>query len=176
MVGGWRDRQNLADRLDAMHPAVIVDKGDHRLNRRSNSACAKYALALRRISLAWRSSRFSRSRDFTLATISVVGPGRRSVSQAALFHPLVQRLSRAAGLACNRQDCRPSRRVLSLVIQHHSHSAIPDLRGELVLVLLGIAPAFQRLDPPTNPGRSRYSLMRFTSQGQSHCDGGRRSV
>jgi C4-dicarboxylate-specific signal transduction histidine kinase len=35
---------------------VIVDERDHRLNGRSSSAWAKYADALRRISLAWRSA------------------------------------------------------------------------------------------------------------------------
>ena len=37
----------------------------------------KYELALRRIPLAWRSSRTSRSRALTLATMSVVTPGLR---------------------------------------------------------------------------------------------------
>jgi hypothetical protein len=40
---------------------MIVYERDHGLDRRSSSATAKYADALRRISLAWRSSRFSRS-------------------------------------------------------------------------------------------------------------------
>jgi hypothetical protein len=38
---------------------MIVDEADHGLDRRSSSAIAKYADALRRISLAWRSSRAS---------------------------------------------------------------------------------------------------------------------
>ena len=46
------DRQHFADRLDPMDLMVISDESDHRLNGRSSSACAKYALALRRISLA----------------------------------------------------------------------------------------------------------------------------
>jgi hypothetical protein len=41
MVGGWGNRQNLTDRLDPMRCAVIVDKGDHVLDRRSTSARAK---------------------------------------------------------------------------------------------------------------------------------------
>src|SRR5215204_1559739 len=40
------------DRLDPIIPAMRVDERDHRLNGRSSSARAKYALALRRISLA----------------------------------------------------------------------------------------------------------------------------
>jgi hypothetical protein len=49
MISGWGDRQNVADRLDPMKLPVIIDKRDHRLNGRPSSACAKYALALRRI-------------------------------------------------------------------------------------------------------------------------------
>jgi len=41
VVGGRGDRQHLADRLDPMRLAVIVDEGDHGLNRRSSSAWEK---------------------------------------------------------------------------------------------------------------------------------------
>ncbi len=58
MVGGWGDPQNPADRRDPVRLAVIVDECDRGLNRRSNSAIAKFADSLRRISLAWRSSQF----------------------------------------------------------------------------------------------------------------------
>lgn len=52
VVGRRGDRQHLADRLDPMRLPVIVDERDHGLNGRSSSAWAKYADALRRISLA----------------------------------------------------------------------------------------------------------------------------
>lgn len=64
VIGGRGDRQNLANRLDPMLTTMIVDEPDHHFDRRSSSAIAKYALALRKISLAWRSSRFSRSSAF----------------------------------------------------------------------------------------------------------------
>lgn len=41
MVGRRGDRQDPADRLDPVGLSVIVDEGDHRLNGRSSSACAK---------------------------------------------------------------------------------------------------------------------------------------
>src|SRR5690606_22245397 len=59
VVARWGDRQNPADRLDPICIAVLINERDHRLNGRSSSAWAKYAEALRRISLACRSSRFS---------------------------------------------------------------------------------------------------------------------
>lgn len=51
---------------------MIVDDDDHDRNRRSSSAWAKYADALRRISLACRSSRFSRSSALIRSRSSVV--------------------------------------------------------------------------------------------------------
>ena len=71
------NRQHPADRPDPMDRAMIVNERFHRLNGRSSSAWAKYADALRRISLAWRSSRFSRSRAFRRSRSSVVVPSRR---------------------------------------------------------------------------------------------------
>jgi len=35
------DRQHIADRLDPVGVLVLVDEGDHVLDRRSSSACAK---------------------------------------------------------------------------------------------------------------------------------------
>ena len=52
VVGGRGDRPNPADRLDPVLPSLIVDETNHHFYRRSSSALAKYALALRRISLA----------------------------------------------------------------------------------------------------------------------------
>ncbi len=77
VIAGRGDLQHTTDRLDPVSPAIIVYEGDHGLNRRSSSAWAKYALALRRISLAWRSSRFSRSSALIRSRSSDVDPARR---------------------------------------------------------------------------------------------------
>src|SRR5690606_9549184 len=58
------DLKHPADRLDSVGVTVFGDKPRHGLKRRSSSAWAKYADALRRIPLACRSSRFSRSSAF----------------------------------------------------------------------------------------------------------------
>ena len=84
-IRGRGNRQNLADRLDPMCIALIVDEGDHRLNGRSSSACAKYADALRRISFACRSSRFSRSSAFSFSATSKDTPARLPLSTSAFF-------------------------------------------------------------------------------------------
>ncbi len=58
---------------------MLVNEVDHGLDRRSSSAWAKYADALRRISFAWRSSRFSRSsaliRSRSPSSDRAAGPG-----------------------------------------------------------------------------------------------------
>lgn len=52
VVGGRGDRQNSADRLDPGRTALRGDERHHRFDRRSSAAIAKYADALRKISLA----------------------------------------------------------------------------------------------------------------------------
>src|SRR5258708_35074879 len=85
VIGRQGIRQLPADRLDPMRLAVIVDEGNHGLNRRSSSAWAKYALALLRISLACRSSRVSRSRAFSFVATSVGTSARTPLSRSAFF-------------------------------------------------------------------------------------------
>src|SRR6056297_203541 len=48
----WGNRQNPANRLDPIQIAMVIDERRHRFSGRSSSACAKYADALRKISLA----------------------------------------------------------------------------------------------------------------------------
>jgi hypothetical protein len=72
----WGDCQFAADRLDPQVLVIGVDEPHHHLSRRSSSACAKYADALRKISLARRSSFTSRSSNFSRALSSGVNrPG-----------------------------------------------------------------------------------------------------
>src|ERR1700740_2576492 len=75
--------QLSAERLDPVLIALIVDERDHHFGRRSSSAWAKYADALRRISLARRSSRFSRSSSLIRLRSSVETPPRRPLSISA---------------------------------------------------------------------------------------------
>src|SRR5690606_31805394 len=71
-VTGRGDLQDTADRLDPKTVTMLIDECPQDLVRRSSSAWAKYALARRRISLALRSSRFSRSRAFMRSRSSLV--------------------------------------------------------------------------------------------------------
>ena len=72
----WCDLQNPADRPDTKDVTVIINERDHLRNGRSSSAAAKYALAFFRISLAWRSSRTSRSNSLMRSFSALVGPER----------------------------------------------------------------------------------------------------
>lgn len=83
VVGRRGDRCNTADRLDPVRLPVIVDELDHHLPRRSSSAWAKYAEALRRISLACFNSRFSRSSALIRSRSEVVVPSWRPASRSA---------------------------------------------------------------------------------------------
>ena len=67
-----------------MASRCFFDEGNHVLDRRSSSAWAKYADALRRISLACFNSRLSRSSAFIFSAISVVMPTRSP--RSALVH------------------------------------------------------------------------------------------
>ena len=65
---------------------MIVDERFSSLERAVELAPrAKYADALRNISLACRSSLFSRSRAFSFAPMSLVTPGLRPASVSAFF-------------------------------------------------------------------------------------------
>src|SRR5262249_42196405 len=108
---------------------------------------------LRRISLACRSSRFSRSSAFSLAAKSVGTPARRPSSTSAFFtHSLsvcaVQPILAAIDMiAAHRDECSPS---WSTTIR----TARARTSGEnLLLVCFVIAPPSQELEPPINPGR-----------------------
>ncbi len=68
-----------------MRITMRLNEIHHHFDRRSSSAIAKYAEALRRISLAWRNSRFSRSRAFILSAISLGTPARLPLSTSAFL-------------------------------------------------------------------------------------------
>ena len=85
IIGGRGDRQNRADRLGPVRIPMRVDENHHHFDRRSSTAIAKYADALRRISLAWRRSRFSRSSAFILSVISVGMATCLPLSTSAFF-------------------------------------------------------------------------------------------
>ena len=76
IVRRWGHRQLLADRLDPMIVSVLVDKRHHHFGRRSSSAWAKKAAALRSISFARLSSRFSRSNSLKRAWSELANPSR----------------------------------------------------------------------------------------------------
>ena len=79
--------QDLAERLDPEGIAMLVDEVLQDLSRRSSSAWAKNALASFNISLARRSSLFSRSSSLTRWASAVVTPSRVPASTSARLPP-----------------------------------------------------------------------------------------
>ncbi|EAQ04625.1 hypothetical protein OB2597_05065 [Pseudooceanicola batsensis HTCC2597] len=53
MIRRRGDRQQVADRLDPMDVAVVIDERDHRFDGRSSSAWAKYADDFRGVTVPW---------------------------------------------------------------------------------------------------------------------------
>ena len=102
VVRRWGDRhlgachpRESGDRPDPVSTTMGIDERHHHLARRSNSAWAKYADALRRISFARHSSRFSRSSSWSRRHSSLVSPARPPRSHVipaeagiGLAHPL----------------------------------------------------------------------------------------
>lgn len=81
-IAGRRNLHHLTDRLDAVCMALLIDECPRGLKRRSNSACAKNALARRKILFVLCSSRFSLSNALRRSSSAVVGPGRWPASRS----------------------------------------------------------------------------------------------
>src|SRR5215207_8075821 len=147
------DPQHPADRLDPVDLTMIVDEGDHGFERRSSSAIAKYADALRRISLAWRSSRTSRSSALIRSCSAVVDPVRRPWSRSAwrthlrrvsAVHPILAAIEPMA------DHCEAWSPPCSNTIRTARCRTSGENRFEVFFVM---APPSQGLEPPANPAR-----------------------
>ena len=132
---------------------MLVDEGDHHFGRRSSSACAKNADALRRISLA----RFS-STTLALQLLSIAGAfvggqaGALAGIALGLAHPPPERLGRAAQLRCDRRNRRPLRAVLGACAPAPVRTTRSRTSGEYLLGR-AMGPSSQRMGPPTIPAR-----------------------
>lgn len=142
------------------------NKVHHHFDRRSSSAIAKYADAIRSISLACRSSRFSRSSAFILSAMSLEMPARLPLSTSAFltqsFNVFAEHSIFAAidVIACQRDPCWPS---LSRTIR----TARSRTSGEnLFVVLLMMLHPTQELEPPANPGQ--FIVLDRHEAHQSH--------
>jgi len=148
--------QNLANWLDPECVAMLVDEALQDLSRRSSSAWAKNALATFKISLALRSSLFSRSSSLIRSRSMLVRPSRMPVSTSCLrVH------------SCRVWGAQPIFNAIdSMAAQVEGYSprcscnmrtARSRTSGEKRFDLL-IAPSSQRLEPPQNTGRFKVRL------------------
>jgi hypothetical protein len=159
VVGGRGDRQDPADRLDPILTPMIVDERDHGFDRRSSSARAKYADAFRRISLAWRSSRFSRSR-------ALCDPALRSSDLSACRGPARPALpSAAASPPCSRSSPRSSQLPPTASRDPRRRPAPaappapePQASGSPPSSSPSSLPSSQQLEPPANPALCSFSI------------------
>src|SRR5688572_5199409 len=151
VVHGRGDRRDIANRLDPELRPVLLDEADHHLCRRSSSALAKYAEASRRISLARRNSKFSRSSCLRRSRSSLVSPGRWPASRSACrthfrsVSALQPIFSATELIAAHCESCAAS---CSTTIR----TARARTSGEN-LVGLSMAPSSQNLEPPRKSAR-----------------------
>ncbi len=150
-------------RLDPVFGPVRVDERHHHLARRSSSAWTKKADALRRISLARLSSRFSRSSSLSHSRSELVIPTRSPWSRSARRTHLrkvsgVQPILFAIEpIAAHWDACSPW-------CSNTSRTARSRTSGEY-LVDLFITPSSQEMESPVNPGRFKVaSAPRHASQ------------
>src|SRR6185437_2927297 len=152
VIRRWGDRQLLADRLDPILAPMRVDEREHHFPRRSSSAWAKNAEALRRISLARFSSAFSRSSCLTRSrSASAVLRRGSAVASAFITHDLsvsdVQPIFSAI-------DRIASHRVgYSWTCSWNSRTARSRTSVGYLFDVFPMAPFFQVMEPPGNPGR-----------------------
>src|SRR5271165_1969418 len=146
------DLQRLADRLDPELVSVLIDELSHVLKRRSSSAWAKNALAKRRISLALRNSRTSRSSALTRSCSAVLGPSRWPVSRScwrthrrsvSAVQPIFAAIDTIAA-HCDAYSSLDSATI---------RTARSMTSGENFDDLFMMAPFSQMMEPPSNPGR-----------------------
>lgn len=156
VVTGRGGLQDTADRLAPETVTMLIDKCPQDLVRRrkacpSGSAWAKYALARhRRISLAVRSSRFSRSRALMRSRSSLLAQhvGRRRSVGDESSHAGFALHSQSSG---QRFNGRPLGRGVVQVLQNHAHGTLTDFRGVGRGLSHGLI--FSRVEASTNPGR-----------------------
>ena len=128
VIRRWGDRQLLAGRLDPVLGAMRVDERDHDFPRRSSSAWAKNADALRRIWLARRLLVLALQCCHALTFIGchqVVD--RRPVQLGAPRDAMIPCCSQASPQS---KLWRPTASLLSLVVEDQAHCAFPNL-GEI---------------------------------------------
>src|ERR671910_3351782 len=158
VVGGRGDRQHLADRLDPVTIPVLVDVDDHLVGRRSSSA-PKKAAADFRISLARRSSRFSRSSDFSRWRSSLVSPGRRPSSVSARRTHL-RRVSAETPNLCAMEVIAAHWEACSSWCSNTSLTARSRSSGGYLPGRV-MAPTSHESEPPKIPGRFKGTIPPF---------------
>ena len=149
------DRQHPADRLDPVDGAVLVDEGDHGLDRRSSSAWAKYAARLAQdlVGLA-QLAVLALQRLDPLALVRG-RPGAQALVALGLPHPVAQRLARAADLRPRSSGSPPHCEACSPWWSSTIRTARARTSGEYGGVRFVMAPSSQELEPPENPVRFR---------------------
>ncbi|KAF0183725.1 MAG: hypothetical protein FD164_698, partial [Nitrospirae bacterium] len=162
VVRRWGDRQFSADRLDPILRPVFIDKRRHYLRPRSNSAWAKKADALRNISLARFSSRFSRSNALRRSRSVLVRPPRIpwSISDRRTY---IRKVSAVQPILPAIDSIADHCELCSFCCSNTIRTARSRTSGEYFVVFF-MTLSSQIVEPPVNPGG-------FTEPGDQKADG-----
>lgn len=112
--------------LDPAGRTVVINEGHYHFGLRSNSARAKTAVALRKISLARLSSRFTRSS--CLYSRSDGTPVGRCCASSACWHQRLQ-VSDVQPIPGNRVEGGPAGWVVFFLLKNQSDSRLSDFGG-----------------------------------------------
>ncbi|ABV95824.1 hypothetical protein Dshi_4107 (plasmid) [Dinoroseobacter shibae DFL 12 = DSM 16493] len=171
----WLQAQGLRDsELAALEMAEKRALRDGALEDAKNiraSAIEKYADALRRISFAWRSSRFSRSKAFSFSAISVEILARSPRSTSAFLthlfsvwgaHPIFEEIDKIAPLGtlpCNALPCSgPAALMLPGIVQNQANGTLAYVGGTLVRRLAHDASSCSGVEASGKPGAVQWQV------------------
>jgi len=165
---GYRAPAGADDRRSTrpIRGAMFVDERDHHFARRSSSAWAKNAAALRRISLVRRSSRFSRSSSFSRSR-SLVRRERRPSGMSGRFSTAKAWLCRPEQFAGIPQP------ALHCLTDHLNRTTAPHRCGSITARQAVVDSC--RIRTPsgvTQPTRPLHSSGRCGDAGSTHSHGG----
>src|SRR5215475_15419640 len=130
---------------------MLIDEGNHHFGRRSSSAWAKKAAALRRISLARFNSLTSRSSSLRRSRSELDSPGRFPWSRSA-YRTHLRKVSPVQPILVAIETIADHCVLCSPWCSNTIRTARSRNSGEYLVVVF-MTPSSQELESPGNPGR-----------------------
>ena len=162
VIGGRGDLQHTTDRLDPVSPAIIVNEADHGLNRRSSSAWAKYAEALRRIQIGLAKLAVLAFQRLDPLAFVCRGASATALVPLSLGHPVVK------GSAPYTRSSPQSRRSPPIARRDRLGARSPSARRARALQVKTLPLLLVHGSILSRVGASRANPGRFNGLHRSH--------